>query len=176
MRVYIFIISAVFFCLSCNNKKANNQKFKNEDTLVHVENDTLKNQVKGNNKKRILATDTTLTFSIDGLSSEGSEVKAHYIYDTIRNALWNIYGETGQSVIQYEFLKNGTVKTYEKNYTYKTDLTGVKSEKGMILKSSLHYILDTTGVLLSKINDKDFVNVFTDFKEHVPMTLSNLNY
>jgi hypothetical protein len=168
MKIKVSIIFAIFYC-SCvqNNKKVENNK------PIHVLSDTLEDRLKSS-KPNILSNDTTIVFSIDGLSSEGSEVKAHYINGRINDAKWDIFGETGQSIILYSFLKNGTVKASEKNYTYKTDLTEVKSEKDMNLKSSLQYVLDTNGILLSKISNKDFVNVFTDFKKTVPLHLSNL--
>jgi hypothetical protein len=174
MKVLIFVPVVIFLCLSCNSKRSKIQK-KTNVTSIDIKKDTLENQLKNNKMERV-PKDTILIFSIDGLSAEGSEVKAHYINGVIRDATWNIYGETGQSVIYYKFLKGDTVKTEEKNYIYKGSLTEVNSEKDMNLKSSLQYILDTNGVVLSKINEKDFVNVFTDFKKHVPMVLLGLNW
>ncbi|PUZ22570.1 hypothetical protein GA0116948_109172 [Chitinophaga costaii] len=167
MKIKVSVIFAIFYC-SCtqNNKQVQNTK------PTHVILDTLEEKLKINSAPNILSNDTTIVFSIDGLSSEGSEVKAHYIDGRISDAKWDIFGETGQSIILYSFLKNGTVKAFEKNYTYKTDLTEVKSEKDMHLKNSLQYVLDTSGKLLSKINNKDFVDVFTDFKKTVPFRLS----
>ncbi len=117
------------------------------------------------------AIDTTVTYSIEGLSAEGSELKAHYVQDTIRNITWNLYGETGQSIIKYVFLKNGLVSAEEKNYVYEKSITEVNDPGDMKLRSHLKYTVDTAGKLLTDVDDPDFVNVFNEMKAHVPFIL-----
>lgn len=175
MKVFIFTLMVIFLVVSCTSKKVKNKQ-PQEAVLVYssYDNDTLKNHLSKNLNPIIIAKDTMLTFSIEGLSSEGSEVKAQYINDTIKVAIWNIYGETGQSIIQYHFLKDGKIDVVEKNYKYKTSLTKVNSKNDIELKSTLRYLLSTEGSPLTKIKDKSFVNVFTDFKKNVPLILSNL--
>jgi hypothetical protein len=95
-------------------------------------------------KQPHVAGDTTITYSIEGLSAEGSELEAHYIRDTIKEVTWKLYGETGQSVIKYIFL-NKVVMAEEKNYVYEKSITEVNNEGDIRLKSQLNYVLDTSG-------------------------------
>ncbi|WP_133177561.1 hypothetical protein [Chitinophaga parva] len=122
----------------------------------------------------IRSTDTTVSFSIDGLSSEGSEASVHYVNGRISTAKWSIFGETGQLFIEYKFLTDGTVKASEKKYEYKTDLTSVSSDSDMELISSFCCTLDTNGILRSKPNARGFVDVFAAFKKAVPFELKHL--
>ena len=166
------IVISLALLISCNSHRGDTQQSRNPDNLIPVVQEILQNQQPRGIKRIRPFRDTTISFSIDGLSAEGSEAVVHYIFDTISTAEWNIYGETGQWMIRYKFLKNGTIKAFEKNYSYKSTLTTVKSDKDKILKSSIQYVLDTNGVLLTKVNRQDFVNVYSDFKENVPMILS----
>lgn len=172
MKIFIFTLIVIFLTISCRSKNINKQL--QEGVQIYSSHDTLKNNVLKNLNPKIIVKDTTLIFSIEGLSSEGSEVKARYINDTITIAIWSILGESGQSIIQYHFLKDGKIDVIEKNYKYKTSLAEVNSKKDMELKSTLRYLLGTNGSLLTKIKDQSFVNVFTDFKKNVPLILSDL--
>jgi hypothetical protein len=178
MKTLVLLITVVLF-FSCKNKVANKDGFKNDSEKM-VENEDTSTLLQNRKEKKVNAShdyikggakDTTITFSIEGLSAEGSEVKAHYINDSLKEATWNIYGETGQSTIKYYFLNNNRVKAEETNYNYQQQLTEVRSKKDMILKNRLTYLLDTNGTLLSIIKQKDFVNVFPDFKQNVPFVL-----
>jgi len=60
------------------------------------------------------ATDTTITYDIEGESEEGSEVEAHYINQKISKAQWRFFGETGKLIIDYDFKPNGTINVVEK--------------------------------------------------------------
>lgn len=172
MRINSFITLFLFlFLFSCNTKKYNNHKSQPTDNSPSAFQDTLSDSLKPRDKVQFFIKDTTMTFSIEGLSAEGSEVKAHYIGDTIKDAKWEIYGETGQVVILYQFLKNGTIRVAEKRYDYKTNLGEVHSEKDMYLKSSLLYILDNNGEPIAKIKDKNFNNLFVYFKQKIPFIL-----
>lgn len=166
------IVISLLFLISCDSHRGDTQQSRSPDRLIPVVQEIIQTRPAGTPKKPHAFRDTTINFSIEGISAEGSEAVVHYIFDTISTAEWNIFGETGQWMIKYKFLKNGTVRAFEKNYTYKKSLTTVKSDKDMILKNSLQYVLDTNGVLLTKVNPKDFVNVFSDFKNHVPMVFS----
>lgn len=116
--------------------------------------------------------DTTLIFSINGLSTEGSEVKAHFINDTLKYAVWNIYGEAGQVIIHYDFLNGDTIKVEEKEFDYDRNIGSVKSEKDMKLKTKLEYKLNKAGLIISELKEKDFINVFQEFKRTVPFVLT----
>ncbi len=114
--------------------------------------------------------DTVITYSIDGLSAEGSGVKAHYINDTIADATWEIFGETGQLNIKYTFQPNGEISAEEKHFGYKTGLQEVQSQQDIVLSDSLTYKMDSTGRVLSSV-PANFTNVYSDFKSNVPLVL-----
>jgi len=165
MRTLILLLVLAFS--SCRNSKRDNvPSAPYKDTAIPKLTENIQ-------AKKNKAIDTTITYSIPGLSSEGSEAKVLYVNDSIKEAIWNIYGETGKSLIKYQFLSGGKVNADEKNYTYKRDLTSVKSDSDMLLKNNLRYLLDTSGAIITKVKDKDFVNVFPDFKKNIPFVLKN---
>jgi hypothetical protein len=170
MKNLFFFLVGIFFCFSCAYKKGNERKMESVDTMEHKDSEI---QLKKHNL--IFVKDATIIFSVEGLSAEGSEVKARYIDGIIINATWNIYGETGQSVITYKFEKDGAIKASEKKYTYKTDLNGVNSDKDIHLKTSIEYSLDSNGIVHSKIRNENSSNIFKEFKKNIPMTLSDLS-
>jgi len=116
--------------------------------------------------------DTVIYFSVEGLSSEGSEIKAHYINDTITEAQWDIFGETGRITIKYDFFKNGTIQATEKQYLYKVQMSDVQSPNDIALKDTISYLFDTSGVIKT-VMDKDFTDVYPDFRAKVPLVLRN---
>lgn len=166
----LYRIAIVLFASSCNGDDLVNQvpTIDTSRTPSKLEVDHPRNNLV---YERVKQTDTILTFSIEGLSAEGSEVQAHYVNDSLRNAIWYIYGETGQSKIKYIFFAKGIIKAEEHSYIYKRQLSDVHHEDDMTLIKSFHYILDTSGALLRKISEKDYVNVFSDFKRNVPFVL-----
>ena len=133
--------------------------------------DTQDTSAEENEVLRAQRSDTTITYSIAGLSAEGSEVKAHYINDTIADANWDIFSETGQLNIKYIFNKSGEIDAEEKHFGYKTGLQEVQSQQDVVLSDSLIYKMDSTGKVISAV-PANFTNVFTDFKSNVPLVLS----
>ena len=95
MRSDIVAIGLLF--LSCNDTTQHHLSKNEQDSIVSV--DTLKGNIDS-----LPETNMPIIFSIEGLSSEGSEVKARYINDTIKEAQWDIFGETGRTTIKYSFL------------------------------------------------------------------------
>lgn len=120
---------------------------------------------------RTQRSDTTITYSIAGLSAEGSEVKAHYINDSIVDANWDIFSETGQLNIKYVFGPDGAIHAEEKHFGYKTGLQEPQSQQDVILSDSINYKMDSTGRVLSNV-PANFTNVYADFKSNVPLVLS----
>lgn len=114
--------------------------------------------------------DTVLKIIIEDISEEGSDVTASYIQDTLRNATWEIYGESGKAMIVYTFYRDGKVHVVDKKATYKVRLENVRSGRDMKW-DSVTYLLDTNGVLLSKMADTGRANGFSYFKQNVPMIL-----
>jgi hypothetical protein len=120
-------------------------------------------------KLAVVPADTVISYDIMDVSLEGSEAKVHYIKGSIRDVEWEIFGETGQATIYYNFLPNGTVKVREKRSSYDSGMQYVRSDKDVHLKKIIEYQLDTNGVLLSKT--KDIMSVFGEFKKVVPLDL-----
>jgi hypothetical protein len=165
MRNLLFLLLGIYF-FSCTYKKGKDKEIRNSDTVKH---DNQEIQIKDNSI--FFVKDTTVIFSIEELSTEGSEVKVKYINGFIRNAIWSIYGETGQSVIVYKFEKDGSIRANEKKYTYKTDLSGVNSDADIHLNTSIDYLLDSTGNVISRIKEERYSDLFKEFKKNIPMKL-----
>lgn len=172
MRLNIVAIGLLL--LSCNDTTKQHHFENGEDSVVSF--DTLVNNLDSSPKKNmpiIFSTgvaDTVISFSIEGLSSEGSEIKAHYINDTITEAQWDIFGETGKTSIKYDFFKNGNIQATERQYSYKVQISDVKSPNDITLKDSISYLFDTSGIVKTVI-DKGFTDVYADFKAKVPLVL-----
>lgn len=118
--------------------------------------------------------DTVLRIEIDDASLEGSGVKATYTRDTLRSAIWNIYGESFKAQVTYTFSPDGKVHVKEKESRYTARLEDVRSKKDMKTDSTFYFI-DTNGVLLSKVG-RNFDTTgtreqFVIFKKNVPMIL-----
>lgn len=146
------ILAISLLVLACNNSEP--QAIPEDETI-------LRNQ----------RSDTVINYSIDGLSAEGSGVKAHYINDTIADATWEIFGETGQLNIKYTFQPNGEISAEEKHFGYKTGLQEVQSQQDIVLSDSINYKMDSTGKVLSAVPET-FTNVYSDFKSNVPLVLN----
>lgn len=61
--------------------------------------------------------DTLITYNIEDISTEGAEAKVNYVNGKIAKSVTNIYGETGQSTIIYEF-DTDKIKVSETKYSY----------------------------------------------------------
>ncbi len=102
------------------------------------------------------------------MSSEGAEAIVTYKKGKIEKCLLNIYGETGQSNIIYNFIDN-LVKIDNKIYKYKTDL--YRAKEGMKLENKFNYILNREGNLLKgEATDRD-IEIYKDFKKYIPFEL-----
>jgi len=162
------LLLLLFF--SCKNTRSGNPEVR--DTLPALRRDSSVQQSMIDEKSVTRRQkDTVLYISIEDISEEGSEVKASYVKDTLRNATWEIYGESGKAVIVYTFSGDGRIHVFDKHAIYKVSLGNVKSDKDMRW-DSVTYELDTNGVLLSKLKDTDIVKVFPYFKQNVPMILN----
>lgn len=113
--------------------------------------------------------DTTITYSIEGISSEGAEATARYVKGKIKSCIVKVYGENGQSRIRYVFSKNNITVT-EQQYTYKGGLESVQHKADMQLKKTIHYTTDNNGTPLTAA-DKDRLDIFTELADAVPFEL-----
>ena len=87
----------------------------------------------------------------------------------IAKSVTNIYGETGQSTIIYEF-DTDKIKVSETKYSYKTDIKKVRSDKDMLLDYNISYFIDFKGNLIGK-EMSDRIDIFKKFAEVVPFEL-----
>ena len=116
------------------------------------------------------AKDTVIEYFIEGISAEGSSVKAKYISGKIVECTINIFGETGQIRILYKF-QEGKINVLEKQYTYKAGiLSSIKTEKDMKLRKEISYILDENGIPVGNV-DSERTDIFTEFKKAVPLEI-----
>lgn len=77
--------------------------------------------------------DTLITYNIEDISTEGAEAKVNYVNGKIAKSVTNIYGETGQSTIIYEF-DTDKIKVSETKYFIKTDIKNVRSDKDVLFR------------------------------------------
>lgn len=115
--------------------------------------------------------DTVINYSIEGISGEGSEVKAFYINDTLKNVEWTIYGETGKTKLTYHWNRSGKILATEYYYRYQKMLADITSENDITLTDSLKYSMDSKGNLMSPITRKDFENLYPVFIKHVRLKI-----
>ncbi len=118
---------------------------------------------------KIIPVDTTIEYSLEGISNEGASASTKYINGKIQKCIINIYGETGQAEIHYVFA-DGKINVSEKEFSYKVGLESVKSDKDMILKKEITYIMDMKGNVIGK-GGKDRMDIFTEFMKSVPLEI-----
>lgn len=174
MKTSTILLIPCLLLIQCNSPEKNNQK----TNVVSVDTPTKKISSLGNKIEEgdypstNSSTDTIIHYSINGMSSDGSEVEAHYVKGSLQSSRWKIFGESGQVRIDYKFFGD-SIKVIEKTYTYKTSLEQVNGESDMRLVSVLRFTMDTNGVITTKLDRRDFVNVFSDFKSVIPLRLIN---
>ncbi len=151
MKIILIFLSLTL--ASCNTKDSNKPS---SVKIITQKNDVIKK-------------DTVITYSIDGISSEGTEAKVTYKKQKIYESKINIYGETGQSELVYRFSPKN-IEVTENSYKYKGDLKSVNSKDDLILSNTVKYYIDYTGKVLSD-NPKEYIDIFKKFKDSVPFEL-----
>lgn len=152
MLNYIIIVCLSFVIVSCNptNKQETGSSDNKSDLSTMVK-------------------DTLITYDIEGISAEGAECKASYVNGKIIKGITNVYGETGQATIIYEFEAN-RIKVLETKYSYKTGLENVKSDEDMQLDYEISYFIDFKGNVIGQpIQDR--IDIFQELKATVPFEL-----
>lgn len=183
MRKCHLFFSLLLFC-SCNLKnspsKAIDEDLKSH-TMIEIKDTISKSKdsisievvssdkgILNDSKGSLQEKDTIISYNIYELSSEGAEAIVTYKKGKIEKCLLNIYGETGQSNIIYNFVDN-LIKIDNKIYKYKTDLYRVK--EGMKLENEFNYILNREGNLLKgEATDTD-IEIYKDLKKYIPFEL-----
>lgn len=120
--------------------------------------------------KQTPAKDTVIEYFIEGISAEGSRVKAKYINGKIVECTISIFGETGQIRIFYAF-QEGKINVVEKQYTYKAGiLSSIKTENDMKLLKEISYLVDANGIPVGNV-DSERTDIFTELKKAVPLEI-----
>lgn len=156
MRVLSVALIVGMICVSCHNSQQSIQSNSVDSMAV-------------NPAKAVVAKDTTIEYSIEGVSSEGASAKARYVGGRIKECEIAIYGETGQNKIVYMF-NNNKIDVSEKQLVYNTSLENVKSDKDMKVKKEITYVLDLNGTLIGKA-DVGRTDIFSEFKKVVPLEI-----
>jgi len=162
MKIFLSIL-IVGLLTSCNFNK-NQQASSPRLDSVNTVNDVLIHE-----KSRILK-DTIITYSIDGVSTEGAGVEAKYINGEIKDCNIQIYGEMGKVYIDYSFVGD-SIKAMEQRFTYKVYFTEVKSDEDIQAIDTVCYVIDRKGKFLQ--GDKEEYNdyFYQEFRKTVPFIL-----
>lgn len=146
MKKYIFVILLIVSLLSCCNGRGTS-------TI---------------SKENIEKKDTVITYDLEDISSEGTEVVARYVKNKITFCEISICGETGQAKLVYEF-SNNQIKVTEKDYNYQVPFVEV-TEKDIKLVKDFSYTMDLNGVPIGKA-DSDRIDIFQEIKQNIPFIL-----
>jgi hypothetical protein len=113
--------------------------------------------------------DTTITYNIEGLSSEGAEAKTQYRQNKITQSDIEIYGEQGQLHIGYVF-SAASINVTEKQYAYSKSLSEVKTDNDMKLMNERKYTMTLDGKVVGSA-DSTNADIYPIFKKSVPFEL-----
>jgi hypothetical protein len=113
--------------------------------------------------------DTTISYDIEGISSEGAQAIAKYVKNQIKECAINVYSERGQIRMIYVFERN-KIEVEQRDYFYKTYIGDVKSDDDMLLKKNIKYTMDYSGNIIGNDNSGR-LDIFQDFKTVVPFNL-----
>jgi hypothetical protein len=113
--------------------------------------------------------DTTIEYNLEGISAEGATASTQYINGNIKKCIINIYGETGQAEVHYVFV-DSQINVSEKQFSYKTDFSSVKSNRDMILKKEITYVMDMRGNVIGN-SGKGRIDILTEFMKIVPLEI-----
>lgn len=113
--------------------------------------------------------DTLIVYDIKGISSESAEAKVNYVNSRITKSETNIYGETGQGTILYNFEKY-KIRVSETRFSYKSQIQNTTSGKDMQLEYKVNYYIDFNGRIIGE-EIPYRIDIFKMFKEKVPFIL-----
>ncbi len=113
--------------------------------------------------------ETSITYNIEGISSEGAEAKVNYVNGKISKSITTVYGETAQATIIYEFGAE-KIKVLETKYSYKRMLEDVESDSDMSLDYRISYFIDYDGKVVGA-EAPEHIDIFREFQRVVPFEL-----
>lgn len=111
----------------------------------------------------------SITYNIEGISSEGAEAKVTYVNGKISKSITSIYGETGQATIIYEFGAE-KIKVLETKYSYKSRIEEVESDRDLSLDYRISYFIDYDGKVVGA-EAPEHIDIFREFQRVVPFEL-----
>ena len=59
-----------------------------------------------------------LASEVEGLSTEGGDIKKYYDSTELKKAILTLYGESGKMIVEYYFSNNNLIFAFEKNESY----------------------------------------------------------
>lgn len=113
--------------------------------------------------------ETSITYNIEGISSEGAEAKVTYVNGKISKSITSIYGETGQATIIYEFGAE-KIKVLEYKYSYKSRIGDVESDRDLSLEYRISYFINYDGKVVGG-EAPEHIDIFQEFRRVVPFEL-----
>lgn len=122
------------------------------------------------NEKREEIKERTVTYDLQEISSEGAEAIVTYSNNQIKTCKINVYGETGQTEIIYEF-EADHIFVIKKRQTYTTDLEHTTAQNSIIQKD-IHYSINYSGKYMENRNDANkFDEIYLEMKKVVPFKI-----
>lgn len=113
--------------------------------------------------------ETSITYDIEGISSEGAEAKVTYVNGKISRSITTIYGETEQATIIYEFGAE-KIKVLETKYSYKSKIEEVESDSDLSLDYKISYFINYNGEIVGA-EAPEHIDIFQEFQRVVPFEL-----
>ncbi len=104
----------------------------------------------------------SIIYSIEGISTEGTEVNVRYINNKIESAKIIIYGDLGQIKIEYFFLKD-RIRVDEKIYSYMKPISEIDLESDLLEEYELKYFIDYNGKRIKLNRTIAYTDIFSEF-------------
>lgn len=122
-----------------------------------------------NSSQNIIAKDTIITYSLQGLSTEGTSANVLYRNRKILESTIVLYSGTGKKEVKYLFEKD-RIRVIEKYFVYLTELENVKSDDDIeFIKEQTYYIDYNGNVIGNPIEDR--IDIFSEFKKEIPFSI-----
>ncbi len=122
-----------------------------------------------NSSQNIIAKDTAITYSLKGISTEGTSANVLYQNGKILESTIGLYSGTGKKEVEYLFEKD-RIKVIEKYFVYLTELENVKSDDDIEFTKEQTYYIDYSGnVIGNPVEDR--IDIFSEFKTEIPFTI-----
>ena len=156
---------------SCANKQADSNTIEYRDTTSEESYHTDATDSILAPEPQKLYNDTTITYDIPDMSSEGAGAAVKYVQGKISHAEIRIYGGMGQSKTDYTFTEEG-IEVTDTVYQYTKSITEVRSlTEDAYIESANKYTLAYDGRKIKPQADTIPDELFAIFRQNVPFTL-----